>query len=77
MSNPLYRTIILTSSIRVTAANEKDLDTISDNLIGSINAAYNNGILSEGCDEDTSVDAIESDTEVCDDGDDEDNEEEG
>ncbi len=66
----IQRTIILTSSVRVTAANEKDLDTICDNLTGAINEAYNNGTISGGCDEETSVDTVESDTEVCDDEDD-------
>ena len=59
-------TIILTVSVRVTIAEDKDIDTICANLEGSIAATYNNGIISEGCHEDTSVDAVEPETEVID-----------
>ena len=67
----LERTIILTTSVRVTAANEKDLDTLCHNLERAVDVAYDNGTISQGCDDGTEVGTITSDTEVCNDEEDE------
>ena len=66
-------TIILTVPVSVSVADDKDIDTICDNLSGIIASAHNNGKITEGCHDDTSIDQEpDVDTEVCDDEEDED-----
>ena len=67
MSQPIEHTIILTVSVRVTVETEADLDTICSNLEGVIASAENNGQITDGCGDDTSVTSITTDTEVVDD----------
>lgn len=63
-------TIILTVPVSVSVADDKDIDTICDNLSGIIASAHNNGKITEGCHDDTFIDQEPSvDTDVCDDDD--------
>ncbi len=62
-----HRTIILTSSIRVTVENEEDLATIQNNLENIVANAYGDGSnIVQGPNGATCGD-ITTDTEVCDD----------
>lgn len=59
-----YVTILLTSSIRVTAEEASDLDLIGSNLKAVVSNAYDKGEITAGCHDDTSIDTIVVELEV-------------
>ncbi len=74
MSNLLYRTIIVTSSIRVSAETEEELGALSELLCDAADAGY--GKVGENLAKHISINAITTDAEICDDEEEEGEEEE-
>jgi len=77
MSKLLHRTIIITSSIRVSAETEEEIDALSETLCDAADAGYRWVDTPERLAKHINITSIETDAEVIDDGDEDEDDEDG